>query len=49
MELIADNISPDVIIFDGGSNDIGGNITIGDISEAKDNYRYHSMYFRWYR
>lgn len=40
---IADSISPDIIVFNGGTNDIGGGITIGTISEvytqpATENY-----------
>ena len=31
---IAANIAPDIIILDGGTNDIGGNITIGTMSEV---------------
>lgn len=31
---ISANIKPDVIVFNGGTNDIGGNITIGEMSEV---------------
>lgn len=31
---IADDISPDIIVFNGGTNDVGGGITMGTMSEV---------------